>query len=148
MLVCVIILNVFSFVSNEKNWFAFLNKLIWFEGRQAGSLFTNSFITNPVCGLMVGVLVTVLVQSSSTSTSIVVALVGSGGQYKSPGLYVLRTVHPTKGKLSFFCYAGPVTGYWPRECSYLGKTTRADFAQHRDIDLKLKINSYNPIRID
>lgn len=34
---------------------------------------------NPVVGLMIGILVTVLVQSSSTSTSIVVSMVGAGG---------------------------------------------------------------------
>lgn len=38
----------------------------------------HTLLTNPVAALMIGVLVTVLVQSSSTSTSIVVAMVGSG----------------------------------------------------------------------
>ncbi len=33
---------------------------------------------NPVVGVMIGVLVTVLVQSSSTSTSIIVGLVSAG----------------------------------------------------------------------
>lgn len=47
------------------------------SGRAAGEIFTSSIISNPVCGLMVGVFVTVLVQSSSTSTSIVVSMVGS-----------------------------------------------------------------------
>ena len=41
----------------------------------AGNLFT--FADNPIAGLMVGILATVLVQSSSTSTSIVVGLVGA-----------------------------------------------------------------------
>eukprot|EP00438_Fugacium_kawagutii_P007103 Skav222876 [mRNA] locus=scaffold1102:2953:4557:- [translate_table: standard] len=41
----------------------------------AGDLFT--FSDNPIAGLMVGILATVLVQSSSTSTSIVVGLVGA-----------------------------------------------------------------------
>jgi len=50
------------------------------EGRSAGKLFTSSLLNNPVCGLMIGVLVTVLVQSSSTSTSIVVSMVGSGSK--------------------------------------------------------------------
>lgn len=45
-------------------------------GKSAGNLF--GFVTDPIVGLMVGVLTTVLVQSSSTSTSIVVGLVGSG----------------------------------------------------------------------
>ena len=32
---------------------------------------------NPIAGLVIGILITVVVQSSSTSTSIVVAMVGS-----------------------------------------------------------------------
>ncbi|XP_056328177.1 sodium-dependent phosphate transport protein 2A isoform X2 [Danio aesculapii] len=48
-------------------------------GKVAGDIFQDSVIlTNPVAGLMVGILVTVLVQSSSTSTSIIVSLVSSG----------------------------------------------------------------------
>ncbi|XP_074129517.1 sodium-dependent phosphate transport protein 2B-like [Sminthopsis crassicaudata] len=44
----------------------------------AGKIFQDgSVLNNPVAGLMIGVLVTVLVQSSSTSTSIVVSLVSS-----------------------------------------------------------------------
>lgn len=46
-------------------------------GCQAGAMFDN--VSNPIAGLMVGIIATVLVQSSSTSTSIVVSLVGSGG---------------------------------------------------------------------
>ncbi|KAL4229342.1 hypothetical protein ACF0H5_012381 [Mactra antiquata] len=42
-------------------------------------VFSNSdILRNPVAGLMIGILATVLVQSSSTSTSIVVTMVGSG----------------------------------------------------------------------
>jgi len=44
-------------------------------GRGAGSMFKA--VENPIAGLMTGVLATVLVQSSSTSTSIVVGLVGA-----------------------------------------------------------------------
>jgi len=44
-------------------------------GRGAGSMF--SAIENPIAGLMTGILSTVMVQSSSTSTSIVVGLVGA-----------------------------------------------------------------------
>mmetsp|Transcript_62796 Transcript_62796/g.140114 ORF Transcript_62796/g.140114 Transcript_62796/m.140114 type:complete len:557 (+) Transcript_62796:70-1740(+) len=44
-------------------------------GKGAGELFTIT--DNPITGLMVGILATVLVQSSSTSTSIVVGLVGA-----------------------------------------------------------------------
>ncbi|MAA50186.1 MAG: hypothetical protein CMP83_08425 [Gammaproteobacteria bacterium] len=47
-------------------------------GRQAGEIFRNSEVfDNPIAGLLVGVLVTVLVQSSSTSTSIVITMVAA-----------------------------------------------------------------------
>lgn len=46
-------------------------------GRAAGDIFRdNEVLRNPVAGLMIGVLATVLVQSSSTSTSIVITMVG------------------------------------------------------------------------
>ena len=44
-------------------------------GRTAGDLFKN--INNPISGLMIGILGTVLVQSSSTSTSVIVGMVGA-----------------------------------------------------------------------
>ncbi|XP_010893545.2 sodium-dependent phosphate transport protein 2A isoform X1 [Esox lucius] len=48
-------------------------------GKVAGDIFKdNAILSNPVAGLVVGLLVTVLVQSSSTSTSIIVSLVSSG----------------------------------------------------------------------
>ncbi|XP_075958315.1 sodium-dependent phosphate transport protein 2A-like [Anarhichas minor] len=48
-------------------------------GRVAGDIFQeNALLSNPLAGLVVGILVTVLVQSSSTSTSIIVSLVSSG----------------------------------------------------------------------
>ncbi|XP_064594419.1 sodium-dependent phosphate transport protein 2B-like isoform X2 [Liolophura sinensis] len=48
-------------------------------GKTAGNaLSDNELMRNPVAGLMIGVLATVLVQSSSTSTSIVVTMVASG----------------------------------------------------------------------
>uniref|UniRef100_A0A672I4C9 Sodium-dependent phosphate transport protein 2A n=1 Tax=Salarias fasciatus TaxID=181472 RepID=A0A672I4C9_SALFA len=48
-------------------------------GKVTGDIFQeNAVFSNPVAGLVVGILVTVLVQSSSTSTSIVVSLVSSG----------------------------------------------------------------------
>lgn len=48
-------------------------------GRTASQVFSqNKLLTNPVVGLMMGCLVTVLVQSSSTSTSIIVSMVASG----------------------------------------------------------------------
>ncbi|XP_076811178.1 sodium-dependent phosphate transport protein 2B-like isoform X2 [Clavelina lepadiformis] len=48
-------------------------------GEAAGEIFTNSkLLFNPIAGLIIGILVTVLVQSSSTSTSIIVSMVASG----------------------------------------------------------------------
>ncbi|XP_072231707.1 sodium-dependent phosphate transport protein 2A-like [Leuresthes tenuis] len=48
-------------------------------GRVAGDIFQeNAILSNPVAGLVVGILVTVLVQSSSTATSVIVSLVSSG----------------------------------------------------------------------
>jgi sodium-dependent phosphate cotransporter len=44
-------------------------------GCQAGAMFEG--LTNPIAGLMVGIICTVLVQSSSTTTSIIVSLVGA-----------------------------------------------------------------------
>jgi len=56
-------------------------------GKGAGSMF--SAISNPIAGLMVGILATVLVQSSSTSTSIVVGLVGAGQMSVKTGIPVI-----------------------------------------------------------
>jgi len=56
-------------------------------GRGASSLFTA--VDNPLAGLMTGILATVLVQSSSTSTSIVVALVGEGGLSVKNGIPII-----------------------------------------------------------
>uniref|UniRef100_A0A8C6VSR6 Sodium-dependent phosphate transport protein 2B n=1 Tax=Nothobranchius furzeri TaxID=105023 RepID=A0A8C6VSR6_NOTFU len=48
-------------------------------GKAAGDIFQdNAVLSNPVAGLVIGVLVTVMVQSSSTSSSIVVSMVSSG----------------------------------------------------------------------
>jgi len=48
-------------------------------GKTAGSIFReNPLLRNPVVGLMMGVLFTVLVQSSSTCTSVIVSMVASG----------------------------------------------------------------------
>lgn len=51
---------------------------LWGIGKMAGDIFKdNVVLSNPVAGLVIGVLVTVLVQSSSTSSSIVVSMVAS-----------------------------------------------------------------------
>ncbi|MPC28564.1 Sodium-dependent phosphate transport protein 2A [Portunus trituberculatus] len=47
-------------------------------GRTTGDIMSNKYIENPIVGLMIGILVTVLVQSSSTSTSIIVSMVSAG----------------------------------------------------------------------
>ena len=47
-------------------------------GRQAGQVFSNNeLLGNPIAGMLMGVLVTVLVQSSSTSTSIIITMVAA-----------------------------------------------------------------------
>jgi sodium-dependent phosphate cotransporter len=47
-------------------------------GRTAGEIFKQSdILQNPVVGVMIGILTTVLVQSSSTSTSIIVGMVAA-----------------------------------------------------------------------
>ncbi|XP_076456282.1 sodium-dependent phosphate transport protein 2A-like [Babylonia areolata] len=48
-------------------------------GKTAGSVFQDSeLLKNPITGLMIGVMATVILQSSSTSTSIVITMVSSG----------------------------------------------------------------------
>ncbi|CAB4057548.1 SLC34A [Lepeophtheirus salmonis] len=49
------------------------------SGRSGGALFSNSeILQNPIVGVMIGVISTVLIQSSSTTSSIIVGMVGSG----------------------------------------------------------------------
>lgn len=48
-------------------------------GRNTGKVFSqSSLLQNPIVGVMLGILATVLVQSSSTTTSIIVGMVASG----------------------------------------------------------------------
>lgn len=56
-------------------------------GCTAGELFGDN--TNPVAGLMVGILATVFLQSSSTTTSIVVSLVGADTVSVNQGIYMI-----------------------------------------------------------
>ena len=52
-------------------------------GKAAGeALDEEGIVANPIAGLMLGVLVTVLVQSSSTSTSIIVTMVGADSKLR------------------------------------------------------------------
>mmetsp|Transcript_10336 Transcript_10336/g.18800 ORF Transcript_10336/g.18800 Transcript_10336/m.18800 type:complete len:386 (-) Transcript_10336:757-1914(-) len=55
-------------------------------GCAAAQLFEN---TNPIAALMVGILATVLLQSSSTTTSIIVSLVGAGGLDVQASIYMV-----------------------------------------------------------
>ena len=59
----------------------------------AGALFGDN--TNPVAGLMIGIICTALVQSSSTTTSIIVSLTGSAISVEQ-GIYMVR--------LFLFCF--------------------------------------------
>jgi Na+/phosphate symporter len=48
-----------------------------------GTIFQSStLLANPIVGLMIAILFTVLVQSSSTCTSVIVSLVSSDSKFK------------------------------------------------------------------
>jgi len=73
--ICVILLSLYAFICSL-SFLASGFRLV--AGRQAGEIFKNSAIfNNPIAGMLVGVLVTVLVQSSSTSTSIIITMVAA-----------------------------------------------------------------------
>ena len=73
--IAVILLSLYAFICSL-SFLADGFRLV--AGRQAGEIFQNSAIfNNPITGMLVGVLVTVLVQSSSTSTSIVITMVAA-----------------------------------------------------------------------
>merc|ERR1711998_256165 len=72
---CIILLSLYAFICSL-SFLADGFRLV--AGRQAGETFKNSMVfNNPIAGMLVGVLVTVLVQSSSTSTSIVITMVAA-----------------------------------------------------------------------
>ncbi|PVD35711.1 hypothetical protein C0Q70_02674 [Pomacea canaliculata] len=59
-------------------------------GKTAGSVFHDSdLLKNPIAGLMLGVLATVILQSSSTSSSIVIAMVSSGIMEVRPSIPII-----------------------------------------------------------
>lgn len=73
-------------------WFIFSLELLGtgakvLTGCAAGGLFGGN--TNPIASLVVGMLVTVLLQSSSTTTSIIVSMVGSGAISVEPAIYMV-----------------------------------------------------------
>jgi len=54
------------------------NSFTLIGGRVAGSAFQqNELLGNPICGLMIGVVITAFLQSSSTSTSIIITMVAA-----------------------------------------------------------------------
>ena len=72
---CIVVLALYAFICSL-SFLADGFRLV--AGRQAGQIFQNSEVfNNPIAGMLVGVLVTVLVQSSSTSTSIVITMVAA-----------------------------------------------------------------------
>ncbi|KAK6183290.1 hypothetical protein SNE40_010796 [Patella caerulea] len=59
-------------------------------GKTAGNVFADSkLLMNPISGLMIGVLATVLLQSSSTSTSIIITMVSAGIIDVRPGIPII-----------------------------------------------------------
>lgn len=63
----------------------------FFEGKTAGRVFQDSeLVRNPVCGVMIGLLSTVLVQSSSTTTSIVVSMVAADSEWTSAAQFTVK----------------------------------------------------------
>lgn len=77
-----------------------------FSGKITGKLFTEgAILSNPIAGLMLGLLATVVVQSSSTSTSIVVSMVSSSSKiiksisfpwWSNATLFIFHLVLPVK----------------------------------------------------
>ena len=65
--------------------------VLCFSGKAAGEVFTNHVIlSNPVASIMIGVLVTVLLQSSSITTSIIVSMVASDCKYSLLAFIVIQ----------------------------------------------------------
>lgn len=87
-----------------------INDMWYSTGKAAGDIFKdNAVLSNPVAGLVIGVLVTVLVQSSSTSSSIVVSMVSSGCKCSQKKgfipyniLFYFRLINQLNGQKHFF----------------------------------------------
>lgn len=74
-------------------------------GKAAGDIFQdNAVLGNPVAGLVIGVLVTVLVQSSSTSSSIVVSMVSSGRKYTHTRQHARDPFIHALSHIQFHCF--------------------------------------------
>ena len=92
-------------------WFLFALELLGsgakvMTGCKAGELFGDDM--NPIAGLMVGILVTVLLQSSSTTTSIIVSLVGSAVSVQQ-GVYMIMGANI--GTFATLICVGPRDGF-------------------------------------
>lgn len=84
---CLVLISLYLFVCSL-SLLSTAFKLL--GGKTAGAIFSKSeLLNNPIVGLMIGVLVTVLVQSSSTSTSIIVAMVSAGIVPIKPAIYLV-----------------------------------------------------------
>ena len=77
-------INIYICIYTFKKHLLKMYMLLCSLGKTAGDIFQdNSVLSNPLAGLVIGVLVTLLVQSSSTSSSIVVSMVSSGCEYEA-----------------------------------------------------------------
>jgi len=71
-----IILCVWIFICSIKLMYSGLMAI---AGKTAGDIFSsNVFLSNPITGLIIGIMFTVIIQSSSTTISIVVAMTAAG----------------------------------------------------------------------
>lgn len=61
-------------------------------GAKATEIFDPEIINNPLAGLMIGVLVTVIVQSSSTSSSIIVSMVAASIIEVKPAIPIIMVI--------------------------------------------------------
>ena len=76
--------------------------LLIFTGRAAGAAFRNSAVlANPFAGLVLGIITTAVLQSSSTSTSIVITMVSAGCEWQSFSIWVLVKVLSSYCKFNF-----------------------------------------------
>ena len=92
-------------------WFIFSLELLGtgakvLTGCAAAGLFGGN--TNPVASLIVGILVTVMLQSSSTTTSIIVALVGAGSIPVEPAIFMVMGANIGTYVLCLFCLHHPI----------------------------------------
>ena len=57
-----------------QNW---IDSFKLFKGREASALFNTPALSNPFAGLVIGIVFTAIINSSSTSTSIIVSMVSA-----------------------------------------------------------------------